>query len=79
MIDPNSLAAAFGVWAAVVGMIGLAIVWELSRLRREVRDMSKLLADHMIETEHRMTAVESHLFHRDRYVPPSKREGRSGR
>ena len=68
-MDPQHLTEAFGIWAAVVGMIGVAIVWELSRLRTEVRVMANSLTAHIIATEHRMTAVESHLYHRDGFKP----------
>ena len=67
-MDPRELASAFAVWAAVVGMIGVAIVWELSRLRGEVRHMADALADHMLRTQGRLTAVETHLHIRDGFV-----------
>lgn len=67
-MDPTNLAGAFAVWAAVVGMIGLAIVWELSRLRGEIRTMAALLNAHQLETQGRLTAVETHLHFRDGYV-----------
>jgi hypothetical protein len=68
-MDPQNLTTAFAVWAAVVGMIGVAIVWELSRLRGEVRHMADALADHMLQTQGRLTAVETHLNIRDGFVP----------
>jgi hypothetical protein len=68
-INPVALAQAFGVWAAVVGMIGIAIVWELSRLRREVRELLNRLNSHMVVMEHRVTAVETHLQYRDGFTP----------
>lgn len=68
----DDLPTAFAVWAAVVGMIGLAIVWELSRLRTELRelrmDFHKELKDVRIDfmratihAEGRTTHIESHL------------------
>jgi len=68
-LEPHSLTTAFGIWAGVVGMIGVAIVWELSRLRREVRVINDQLARHMINTEHRVTAIESHLTAKSEFVP----------
>jgi len=65
VIDPGNLATAFAVWAAVVGLIGVAIVWELSRLRGEVRNLAAGLGRHMLETQGRLTAVETHLHIRD--------------
>lgn len=65
----NAFANAFGVWAAVVGMIGVAIVWELSRLRSEVRNMLDQLNEHMMDTEHRMTALEAFLQQNSTFNP----------
>lgn len=58
-MEPNSLAHAFSVWAAVVGLVGAGIVWELSRLRTELRNMGDRLNQVVVEFEHRLTAVES--------------------
>lgn len=68
-MEPQNLTVAFAVWAAVVGMIGAAIVWELARLRAEVRAMSTLLSKHQMVTQGRLTAVETHLQIRDGFVP----------
>lgn len=68
-MDPPNLSTAFAAWAAVVGMIGVAIVWELSRLRAEVRLMSILLSKHQVSTQGRLTAVETHLHIRDGFQP----------
>lgn len=68
-MDPSHLSVAFAVWAAVVGMIGLAIVYELSRLRSEVRNMADSLNEHQMQTQGRLTAVETHLHIRDGFVP----------
>lgn len=55
------LPVAFGVWAAVVGMIGVAIVWELSRLRNELKDMSGKLNHYIVSMERRVTHIETHM------------------
>jgi hypothetical protein len=68
-MDPTQLTTAFAVWAAVVGMIGVAIVWELSRLRNEVRNMAFMLNKHQMVTQGRLTAVETHLQIRDGFTP----------
>jgi len=60
-VDAHQVGEAFTVWAAVVGMIGIAIVWELARLRAELRAMSTALSQHIVQTEHRLTVVESDL------------------
>ena len=74
-MDPPNLSIAFAVWAAVVGMIGLAIVWELSRLRAEIRHMANLLNLHQLETQGRLTAVETHLHLRDGFIVNGHRWG----
>lgn len=68
-MDDFALTTAFAVWAAVVGMIGAAIVWELARLRVEVRSMAENLNTHTVATEHRVTAIETHLSGRDGFTP----------
>lgn len=55
------LPVAFGVWAAVVGMIGIAIVWELSRLRGELKEMSGKLNHYIVHMERRVTHIETHM------------------
>ena len=72
-MEPNDLATAFAVWAAVVGMIGIAIVWELSRLRAEIKTMGTMLNMHQLETQGRLTAVETHLHFRDGYIAGHRR------
>jgi len=67
-MNPDDLSVAFAVWAAVVGMIGVAIVYELARLRGEIRVMAGMLNTHQIETQGRLTAVETHLHIRDGFV-----------
>ena len=69
-MEPTTLSTAFAVWAAVVGMIGIAIVWELSKLRTEIKLMSTLLHDHILQTERRQTHTETFLsIKHDDYVP----------
>jgi hypothetical protein len=57
----SDLPTAFAVWAAVVGMIGIAIVWELARLRAELKDMTSKLNDYVVVMERRVTHIESHM------------------
>ena len=52
---------AFAVWAAIVGLIGAAIVYELFQLRGDVKEMSKNLANHILHTERRVTHTETFL------------------
>lgn len=72
-MEVHGLTIAFAVWAAVVGMIGVAIVYELMQLRSDVKVMSKLLNDHILHTERRQTHTETFLGlkHND-YVPLSR-------
>ena len=58
-MDPHNLTAAFGIWAAVVGLVGAALVYELSRLRNELKSIAEKLNRSVVEFEHRLTAVES--------------------
>lgn len=60
-VNPDSLSQAFAVWAAVVGMVGAALVWELARLRAELRAMSISLSTHIVQTEHRLTMAEANI------------------
>jgi hypothetical protein len=53
--------SAFAIWAAVVGMIGAAIVWQLSRLRLEVNAMTVKLNDYILSMERRVTHIETHM------------------
>ena len=51
-------------------MIGFAIVWELSKMRAEIKMMSQLLHDHILQTERRQTHTETFLsIKHDDYVP----------
>ena len=60
-MEPNNMAIAFTVWAAVVALIGGGIVWELSRLRDQVSDVADKLAKMAVDFEHRLTAVEQDI------------------
>lgn len=60
-MEINSLSAAFTVWAAVVALVGGGIVFELSRLRSELKEMAGRLNEIVVEFEHRLTAVESDI------------------
>jgi hypothetical protein len=60
-MEPTSLSHAFGIWAAVVALVGGGIVFELSRLRTELKGMADRLNEIVIEFEHRLTAVESDI------------------
>lgn len=71
-MDPT-LGTAFSVWAAVVALIGGAIVWEIARLRGDVKTLTSALNLHMLQTEHRLTAIESHLTNRDNFIPPIRK------
>ena len=72
-MEPNDLATAFAVWAAVVGMIGIAIVWELSRLRAEIKTMGTMLNMHQLETQGRLTAEEPAKKFSSAKSPPAPR------
>jgi hypothetical protein len=69
-VEPATLSTAFAVWAAVVGMIGIAIVTELSKMRGDIKGMSRLIHDHILQTERRQTHTETFLsIKHDDYVP----------
>ena len=61
MDESTQLTVAFTIWAAVVGMIGVAIVWELSRMRTEIKELRIDFNKLTIGTERRVTHIESHL------------------
>ena len=58
-MDPHNLTMAFTVWAAVVGLMGSAIVLEMRALRLELRSMKESLNQHILDTTERLTALES--------------------
>lgn len=60
-MEPNNLAAAFGIWAAVVGLVGGGIVYELSRLRKQMDVLAQRLSELTVRFEHRLTRVETRV------------------
>jgi hypothetical protein len=60
-MEPLSLTVAFSIWAAVVAMVGGGIVFELSRLRMDVRQIAERLNSLALDHEHRLTAIESDM------------------
>lgn len=60
-MDPSNLAAAFGIWSAVVGIGCAGIVFELSRLRKDLGEMANRLQTLTVAFEHRLTRVESDI------------------
>ena len=60
-MDITTLPTAFSVWAAVVGLIGVAIVWELTRMRRDLHELTDNLNKYIISMERRVTHIESHM------------------
>jgi protein-S-isoprenylcysteine O-methyltransferase Ste14 len=72
-MEPASLSTAFAVWAAVVGMIGAAIVFELIRLRSELRIMAKNLNDYILYMERRATHTETYLQMKHEDYQPLRR------
>lgn len=64
------LPAAFTIWAAIVGLIGVAIVWELTRLRNDLHELTDNLNKYILSMERRVTHIESHMAikHED-FVP----------
>jgi hypothetical protein len=77
----TDLPTAFAIWAAVVALIGAAIVWELARLRQEFKEMRTdfhselkelrtMFTNSSINTEGRTTHIESHLRTKDGTFQP---------
>lgn len=60
-MEPNSADVAFTVWAAVVGLVGAAIVYELSRVRGELKAMATQLNTYIVSMERRVATIEAHL------------------
>lgn len=60
-MDSIHITTSFAVWSAIVGMIGIAIVWELSRLRADAKEVAMRLNKYIITMERRMTHIEAHL------------------
>ena len=69
-VDIGVLTLAFAVWAAVVALLGSAVVYELIQLRNGVTGMSKALNAHILHSERRQTHTETFLSikHED-FVP----------
>ena len=68
-MDPTNLTIAFTVWAAVVAIVGGAIVWELAKLRGDVQFLRNIVTHIQIEIQGRITAIETHLQMKDGFVP----------
>ena len=58
-MEPHDLSVAFTIWAAVVALVGGGIVWELSRLRNQMMNLTDKLAELTVNFEHRLTRVET--------------------
>jgi hypothetical protein len=67
--DPHSLGTAFTVWAAVVGLVGAAIVYELARVRGELKQLGSQLNTYIVSMERRVTAMETHMRLRYGFSP----------
>ena len=70
-MDPQTLSTAFAIWAAVVAMVGAAMVYQLSQLRVEVKDLRADLNAYVLKMERRVTYIETHISmkHQD-FNPP---------
>lgn len=60
-MDPQNFTVAFSVWAAVVALVGAATVWQLSQLRKEVKDLRADLNVHILNIERRITHIETYM------------------
>lgn len=60
-MDPDQLSTAFAVWAAVVAMVGAAMVYQLAQLRAEVKDLRTDLHAYVLQMERRVTHIETHM------------------
>ena len=58
-MDLDYLSIAFTVWAAVVALVGGAIVYELSRLRVKMEELGDRMGALTIHFERRLTRVET--------------------
>ena len=68
-MDPANLTMAFTVWAAVVALMGGAMVIEMRALRMELREMKEALNMHIVETTERLAALEAFNKLRHGYEP----------
>lgn len=75
-MDPHNLTMAFTVWAAVVALMGGAMVIEMRGLRNEVSAMRKALNDHIVDTTERLTALEAFNKLQHGYEPAQFRNNR---
>lgn len=67
------LPAAFTIWAAIVGLIGIAIVWELTRLRSDLHELTDNINKYILSMERRVTHIESHMaIKHDDFQPVSQ-------
>ena len=55
------LPVAFSIWAGIVGLIGVAIIWELTRLRNDLHELADNLNKYVLSMERRVTHIESHM------------------
>lgn len=69
---------AFTVWAAVVALMGAAMVFEMRALRMELREMKDSLNDHIVDTTARLTALEAFNKVQHGYEPIHFRTRRRG-
>lgn len=60
-MSPDNLSIAFAVWSAVVALTGGAVVYELSRLRKDLGIVTDRLNTLMVDYEHRLTIVEADI------------------
>jgi hypothetical protein len=67
--NPDNFSTAFTVWAAVVGIIGALVVYELARMRSELKLMGAQLNTYIVGMERRITSIETHLSIRDQFRP----------
>lgn len=78
-MEPSNFGQAFAVWAAVVGIVGAAIVYELAHVRGNIKAMSEQLNEYIVTMERRVTAIETHLRIREGFAPYHKPWGHAGR
>ena len=74
MLDPSVVSQAFTVWAAIVGLVGAAIVYELARLRGELKQMSAQMNVYIVGMERRVSSIETHLRLREGFQPSQDRD-----
>ena len=72
-MDPASLALAFNIWSAAVGLIGAAIVWLLARLLRKSEEFNANFNRYVLGMERRATHIEGYLAGKDQNFRPLQR------